>query len=373
MIKSSFRLGTIAGIEVSVNYSLLLIMALVVWQISDLILPYQIPGHSRSVYLAYGVAATIIFCFSILWHELAHSLMALYYKVRVRRIVLYFLGGLAEIEDEPRTAGQEFWIAVVGPLSSLLLGGIFLLIRVPLDNRTLLSAILYWLGMINLILAGFNMLPGFPLDGGRVVRAALWLLTGNHLKATQLVSYFGQLIAYLAIMVGITQIFVPAITLGDPFWNLLLGWFLLQASKAHLRDAEGRVKRETLRGVPIGQLVQGSAALKAEWSLSYAADIMALGNSWRALPVMRDGILVGVLSMDLLQNLPGAGWGHIHVQDIMQPIHNIPTVEADLDLYDALARTDLSDQRYLLVTNQQRPIGFLSHRDLLAFVEQQVL
>lgn len=364
MFRSSIRLGRLAGIEIAVNYSLFLIAIFVVWQI-DFLLSQQIGSTSDTQNLIYGIVTALLFFASILWHELAHSVVALAYKLRVRRIVLYFLGGIAEIEDEPRTAAQEFWIAIVGPISSLILGGLFWLIRLPFDEATAVSIVLYWLGFINIILAVFNMMPGFPLDGGRVLRALIWGMSGNHLTGTRIVSYLGFFVTALIVIAAIISPLYPA--LGNPLWNLFIAWFIYSASRIHLREAE---RRDALRGIPIGQLVKGAVALKAEWSLTYAADIIALGSPMSALPVVHDGELVGALSMDLLRALPNNGWGSVRVEQVMQPIHTVPRVEASMDVYDAIR--DLNNQNFVLVMNDQRLLGLISLHDLLLFAEQRV-
>jgi CBS domain-containing protein len=211
------------------------------------------------------------------------------------------------------------------------------------------------------------MVPGFPLDGGRVARAIVWWLTGNYLRATRWTAFLGQAFAVIAVVAGFFSLSQNSVYLGDPIWNFLIAMFLWQASRGHLRSAEFR---ENLRGVPIGNLVRHSVPLKAEWPLTYAADIIAMGGPLSALPVMREGQLVGVLSMDLLRNLPRMGWGGVRVEDIMQPINSVRTIDANIDLYEAIRNTDLHDQRVLLVTKQQNPIGLLSQRELLAFAEQ---
>ena len=367
MYGSSFRLGRIAGIEIAINYSLFLIGVFVVVQM-NMILENRLPTSPPATNIMVGVFSAFVFFASILWHELAHAIVAKFYKVRVKRILLFFLGGVAEIEDEPRTPAEEFWIAVIGPISSAVLGGLFFLMHSLLPELSPIGIAFRWLALINLLLAGFNMLPGFPLDGARVLRASLWWLTGNHLRATRFVSYFGIGVAVTLLILGAVNLFLNKPALGSPLINLFMAWFLYSASKAHLRDSQFRSK---IRGTPIGQLVQGSIPLKAEWPLAYAADIIAMGKPDSALPVMHNGRLVGVLSLDLLQSLPRIGWGGVRVQDIMQNIENVCTVEAHLDVYDALRNQDLNTERYLLVMNQHIPLGLVSQREILAYAENR--
>lgn len=367
MYGSSLRLGRIAGIEIAINYSLFLIGVFVVIQM-NMILETQLPTSKPATNIVIGIFSAFIFFASILWHELAHAIVAKLYNVRVKRILLFFLGGVAEIQDEPRKPAEEFWIAIVGPISSAILGGLFFLIYTLLPELSPMGIAFRWLGLINFLLAGFNMLPGFPLDGARVLRAILWWLTGNHLRATRIVSYFGIGVAGVLLVLGMLSLFVNNPAFGGPLINLFMAWFLYSASKAHLRDSQFRDK---MRGTPIGKLVQGSIPLKAEWPLAYAADIIAMGKPDSALPVMRSGRLVGVLSLDLLQALPRIGWSGVRVQDIMQNIENIRTVDAHVDVYDALRNQDLNQERYLLVMNQQIPLGLVSQREIVTYAENR--
>lgn len=367
MYGSSLRLGRIAGIEIAINYSLFFIGIIVVMYVNT-VLEQALPENNAVMNLVVGVISALIFFLSILWHELAHAIVAKLYKVRVKRILLFFLGGVAEIQDEPRKPAEEFWIAFVGPLSSLLLGGLFYLIHLALPTFSAIGIAFRWLAIINILLAGFNMLPGFPLDGGRVLRAIIWWLTGNHLRATRIVSSFGMGIAVVLFLVSAVELFMPNGRIDGVFINIFMAWFLYSASRAHLRDSKFRSK---MRGTPIGQLVRGGIPLKAEWPLAYAADIIAMGKPDSALPVMQDGKLVGVLSTDLISALPRIGWSSVRVRDIMQNIRNIRTVDAHVDVYDALRNQDLNKERYLLVLNQQIPIGLVSQREILTYAENR--
>lgn len=368
MTSSSIRLGKFLGIEVGLNYSLLFIAALVTVQLSTLVLPNHAPGYSQASYWILSSITAVVFFISILWHEFAHALMAKFFKVRVRRIVLFFMGGVAEIEEDPRTPTQEFWIALVGPLSSLLLGGIFLGLHLPFGRNDIYGEIFFWLGEINIILALFNMIPAFPLDGGRVFRAVFWFFSKNYLRATRLASYLSQGIAYLAIMAGFLSMFVRGLLMGSGVWGILLGWFLLNAAKSHMQTAQ---VRESLRGIPLGQLVRQGSPLNPDWPLAIALDTMAIGGTATSSPVVRDGRTIGFLSVEVLRKIPRMGWGGVRVENVMTPINGIRTVDAYQDLYDTLRNQDLHDEPYLLVTANQQPIGLLSQRELLAFAEQQ--
>ncbi len=369
MLGASLRIGKIAGIRIGINYSLFFIAALVTFQLAGIVLPERAPGYSDAIYWSFSVFGAVLFFSSILWHELAHALMARFYGIPVHQIVLFFLGGVAQIEREPRKALQEFWIVIVGPLSSLVLGGMFLGVSFLLRGSPILAEVFFWLGIINIMLAIFNMVPGFPLDGGRVFRAIVWGLSGDYLKATRWASLLGQGLAYMLILSGFVSLFTPQTIIGGGFFSVLLGFFLLSAAKQHLRDA---TLRAGLQGVAVGQLVNWGRALESDWPLAYAIDMMAVGGVTSAAPVTRNGQLVGVLTVENFRVLPRLHWGNVSVETVMIPIHQLRTVDAHRNLYDTLRDSDLNEQSYLLVVNEQRPVGLLSQRDILRFTEQRL-
>jgi Zn-dependent protease len=365
----SISFGKIAGVKVGINYSLLIIAALVTWQLT-LELPVRAPGFDDSVYFWYAAIGAGLFFFSILWHELAHAIVAKAYGLKVKQIVLFFLGGVAEIETEPRRAHQEFWIALIGPLSSVALGGIFLGMRELFDDASVVSAMLWWLGTINLLLAAFNMLPGFPLDGGRVLRAVIWWLSGNYLSASRLSAYLGQGMGGLMIVGGIFSVFFGNIT---GLWLLFLGMFFLNAARAQLWFAE---RRAGLTGVSMGQLVGnhgGNIAVNADWPLSYAVDMMSIGAGGRsAAPVVQNGEMIGVFPLEHVRNMSPMNRVNKIVRDVMVPMNGVRAVDAQVDLFDALNDNATNDYLYLLVVQNQRPIGLLSQRDLLNYQDRML-
>lgn len=369
MLGSSIRLGRIAGIEIGINYSLLLIALLVTYQLSAMVLPLRAPDYSQQVYWIASIIGAVLFFGSILWHELAHALMARFYGIPVRRIVLFFLGGVAEIEREPRKAYQEFWIAIVGPLSSFMLGGLFIGATYFLSNYRIPFEIAYWLGIINMILAAFNMMPGFPLDGGRVLRAILWWISGKYLWATRWASYSGQGFAGLMILSGLGSLFFQNAIFSSGIWTILLGMFLLNAAKTHLQSAQ---VRHGLSGISVGLLVRPRVNLQPHWPLSYALDMMSVGGGATAATVVENGEIVGIVTVENLRLLPHALWANISVESLMTPIGKIQTIDAASDLYETLQNLDLQRQPYLLVTSQERPLGLVSHRDLVGYAERQL-
>lgn len=370
MVGSSYGLGRIAGVRIGIHYSFLFIV-LLIWYRAFELLSFRAPSYSALTYTVFSILGTGLFCFSILWHEVAHVVVAKRYNLRVRQIVLFFLGGVAEIEDEPRTAGQEFWIAFIGPLSSLLLGLLFLGSYIPFGGRTVTGEMLFGLGYLNILLAVFNMLPSFPLDGGRVLHAILWWMSGNYITSTRLSSHIAQLMAWIAIGIGIFSILNPGV-FGRADMMLLMGLFLLYLSylsKQHLQRAE---VRNGLSGISVGQLVSPTRVVEANWPLAYALDMMAIESNAMAAPVVDSNEIVGVLSIEHLRIFPRQQWGHLRVDAVMTPIAGVRTIDVHHDLFQALQKSHLDQQPYLLVTSNQQPIGLLSYREIVNFAKQQL-
>ena len=229
-MRSQIKLGRIFGIEIGLHYSWFLIALLIVYSLTSQFHASN-PGWGDQVILTVAIATAILFFVSLLLHELAHSLVATSHGLPVREITLFALGGVSQIEKNPTSAKLEFWMAFVGPLTSVIIGGICVgLARVigqPSSDPWM--AMLQWLGYINLMLGAFNLIPGYPLDGGRVLRAIIWWKTGNADRSTRLAARIGQVVAFCFIAVGIFEFFGGAGFGG--LWIAFIGWFLLQAAR----------------------------------------------------------------------------------------------------------------------------------------------
>ena len=210
----NIRLGKISGIPVGVNWSVLAIFVLIVWELAELVLPSYSPYSSAIVYWTVGVITTVLFFVSLLAHEASHSVVAKRNGIGVRRITLWLFGGVSELESEALTSGADFRIAVVGPLTSFVFAVIFALLRLmflQFGSGNVLSSAMGWLAWMNLMLGGFNMLPGAPLDGGRVVRAYLWHRSGDRLRAATAAARSGEILGYVLVALGILEFFTGAL------------------------------------------------------------------------------------------------------------------------------------------------------------------
>jgi Zn-dependent protease len=227
----TFRIGKIAGIDIDIHVSWIIIVVLLTVSLATGWFPQLYAGWSTPTYWLIAFLSSLLLFVSVLLHELAHSLVARRRGLPVKSITLFIFGGVSNIEMEPGTPGIEFQMAFVGPLTSLLIGAICFLLQVPLrGSNSPLEGILFYLAVTNILLGFFNLIPGFPLDGGRVLRSIIWRITGNLQQATRVASLTGQFIAYLFILLGIWIFFVGDIL--DGIWLGFIGWFLLSAAQS---------------------------------------------------------------------------------------------------------------------------------------------
>ena len=363
-MESSFKLTRIRGIDVGVHYTWLLAFALVSWSLAAGYFPQNYPGWGRGLYWTVGVAAALMLFGSVLAHELCHAFVAQARGLPVHGITLFIFGGVTNITSESENARDEFLVAVVGPLSSLALAGLFwLAARAVPNDRSPLDASLTYLALVNFTLAIFNILPGFPLDGGRVLRAILWGVMGSISRATRIASLVGQGLALLFIGYGFVQILE-----GDFFgglWIGFIGWFLNSAADATRRQV--RIQ-EGFRGVRVDQLMQPNPpAVSPGLPVRVLVDEYILRHGVRALPVALDGRIVGLVSLTDVKRLPPDEWDRNAVGAIMTrpPLKVVgPREEAGRAL-QLLADQDVNQ---LLVVENGAVVGLLSRGDVMRFL-----
>ncbi len=374
----SLKLGRIAGIEIRVHYSWLFVALVVTWSLAAGYFPARYRSWSAEAYWIAGIAAALLFFASVLLHELAHSLVARARGSRVQSITLFIFGGVSTIRDEPSSAGDEFAIAVVGPLSSLLLAGIFWVIGAAVPPAGPATgpahAVLTYLAFINAILAVFNLLPGFPLDGGRVLRSALWAATRSLQRATELAAYVGHTIAYLLIFWGITQAFSGALLNG--MWTVFIGWFLDGAATAARR---GQEQRAALRGLRVAELMEANPPVATPaMSVQEFVFLYALRHGRRALPVVEPPgpesapgtppRLLGLVTITDVKEVPQPEWATTSVAQIMTPMP-LRTVTPDTLVEEALRLLVDGSLNQVPVVLGDRLVGLLTRADLLRYLQ----
>ena len=361
----TFQLGRIAGIRIGVNWSWLIVFALIVWSLAAAVFPSQNPGFSDGEYVALAVAAAILFFASLLLHELGHALQARREGVEIEGINLWLFGGVAQFKGGFPSAGAEFRIAIAGPLVSLALGVFFVVVAVFAGLPNALDGVVAWLGYTNLILLVFNLLPALPLDGGRVLRSALWHFRGDLQWATWVASGVGRAFGFLFIGLGLFMLIFEGAFSGA--WLAFIGWFLLQAATAEARYV---ATKQALDGLRVRDLmILQPVTVEADLSLGEFMDAVAWSQRYTTYPVLEQGRPIGLLAFRSVASVPRDEWNTRRVRDVMVPREEVPVLDADEPAIDALAELSRSEVNRGLVLDNGRLAGFLSITDLARALE----
>jgi Zn-dependent protease len=342
------RIGRILGIPIYIDLSWIIIFGLITYLISTQFAQLN-PRWTTPELWTLGAATSLLFFGSVLFHELAHSVVAQRYKIRVLSITLFLFGGLARIGKEPSKAIQEFNIAIAGPLASAFLGGGFYLFRLLFPDSRPVEAMATYLYETNLALALFNMLPGFPLDGGRIFRAIVWRTTKDFVRATRMAGGSGKLIAYGMIVLGLSLAFgVIGNTRWQGIWLAVIGWFLLNAAQASVAQV---TIRETLNGLCAADVMTHEVpAIPANLSLDeYSNEVLRTGR--RVHIVTMDQRLVGMMNVAALNTVPREDWNMNSVQAVMVPRERILWAAPNEPLPALLDRLVAADVNQMPVVN----------------------
>jgi Zn-dependent protease/CBS domain-containing protein len=366
-MRSHIKLGRVFGIEIGIDYSWFIIAWLITFSLAARFRSAD-PGWSPGVIWGAAVITAILFFVSLLAHELAHSLVARAHKLPVRRITLFALGGVSVIEREAPDAKTEFLVAIVGPLTSVVLGAAMLWSAKVLAGNPAIGpqtpsiAILYWLGTINLGLGVFNMLPGYPLDGGRILRAVVWWITGSMERATRFAARVGQGIAVIFIGLGIYQFFRGAGFNG--LWIAFIGWFLLQAAGANYKEVE---LKHALSGVRAGDLMSRDCAeVPGPTSVKDFVDEFLLRTGRRCFFVTVQDRIAGLITPHDVRALDRSLWPVTPVQQIMKPLDKVRAVSPETTASDALELMAREDLNQVAVISDHRVEGMLSRSNILS-------
>jgi Zn-dependent protease/predicted transcriptional regulator len=380
------RLGRIAGIRVTLDWSLLIIFALITLMLSGGLLPAWHPDWGGLTVLVTAAGAAVLFLVSVLAHELSHAVVGRRLGVRIERITLFVFGGMAHMEDEPRTWQAELGMAVAGPIASLLLGFVFLYLAgvlsgpvevnpeeplATLSRLSPLATILFWLGPVNIILGLFNMIPGFPLDGGRVLRAILWGATGDLVRATSWAAAAGQGVAWLLIASGFAMILgvrVPVFGSGPVagLWIALIGWFL---NNAALTSSRRLILQEGLGDLTVRRVMHTDfVAVPPDILVQDFVDERLLGSSQRAFPVIDDGQLLGIVCLADVRKLGREGRASTRLNEIMTPAAELQTLSPAEKASDALDRLTQAGVNQVLVVEDGVLQGMVTREDVLKWL-----
>jgi Zn-dependent protease/predicted transcriptional regulator len=363
-MNGNLTIGRFGGVELRLNWSLLAVVALIVWSLSDGVFPSQNPGLSHNTYLGMAVVASLLFLASIALHELGHSWVARREGIEVDSITLWLFGGVSQLNGRFKSPGVEFRVAVSGPLVSIGLGVLFVLVALA-GAPSEVDGVAAWLGYINLLLAAFNLLPAAPLDGGRVLHAILWRAKGDFAWATRVASEVGQGFAYLFIALGLAMFIFEGSFSGA--WLAFIGWFLLQGARAEARYV---ATEQALGGLRVRDLiVRHPVTVDADSTIGRFMDDVAWSHRFTTYPVLEGDRPVGLLAFASVAAVPRSDWDSRRVRDTMFPLDDIPLLTEDELAVDALQELSAPTGNRGLVVDDGHLAGLLSITDIARALE----
>ena len=364
-MESSFTIARIRGIPIGVHYTWLLALGLMSWSLAAGYFPSTHPGWPRPQYWIVGIVAALLLFVSVVLHELTHSFVAQARGLTVHSITLFIFGGVSNIQSDSEDPQDEFLVAVVGPLSSLVIAALCWLGLQAVPGTTgPANALLNYLWIVNLMLALFNILPGFPLDGGRVLRAILWGTSGSMVKGTRWATYVGQAVAFAFIGYGVLQVLERDFLNG--LWIGFIGWFLNSAAESTRRQV---VAQETFRGITVARVMQANPPMVSPaMPVRELAEEYILRRGLRAFPVARDGAVVGLVTLSDVKHLPVEQWDDNSVGAIMTKAP-MKTIEPRSELRKALDILVTEDVNQLVVVEDGTVLGLLSRGDVMRFLQ----
>lgn len=368
MLRGNFRIGKIFGIPIEINVSWLLILLLVTWTIAEGYFTRDEFQHLSALdRWLLGVAAALLLFGSILLHELMHSIVAVKNGLPVKKITLFLFGGVAQMSEEPQSAGVEFKMAVAGPLTSFVLAVVFSIVFFAFyygggGARSVPAALFMYLALINFMVLVFNMVPGFPLDGGRVLRAIIWHVTGNVTKATYITSRIGKGFAIFLIIVGLLSVVAGNNLIGG-IWFVFIGFFLQQAADSGYYQV---LMKKGLEGHFVYEVMQSDVVtVEADSTVGEAVQDYFMKYRFNSFPVLEGGQLVGMLTTHDLKAIPREEWDHRLVREIMEtgPVEH--ALSPDESAYGALSRIAQDGMGRLPVVKDGAIVGIVSNRDIM--------
>jgi Zn-dependent protease/CBS domain-containing protein len=372
-MKAQIKLFKVFGIQIGLHYSWLLIAVLIAFSMAGQFAATN-PRWSGGVIWSLAIVTTILFFATIVIHELSHAAVAKARGLPVRSITLFALGGVAQIEKEASDARTEFWMAVAGPITSAIIGAIclgaaFLLGWSPLrDQQSPLTAMLGWLGAINLTLAVFNMIPGFPLDGGRVLRAIIWWITGDPAKAIRIASSIGQLLAFSFIVWGLYRFFNGAGFAG--LWLTFIGWFLLDAARSAYAQFE---VTNRLRGVDVKDVMASNwPSVNVDTTLETFVNDYLLRSGRRSFIAEDGGQPAGMITTHEVKEIEREKWARLRVADAMIPLEKLHAIKPTANVNKALEIMGREDVNQLPVMANGHLEGIVSRADILRLLQTRM-
>ena len=358
----NLRIARIAGIAIEIHFSWLLIVGLVSWTLADDVFPGRYENWSTAAYWIVGIAAAVLLFATVLIHELAHALVAIRRGVPVPRITLFIFGGVSQMARQPETARAEFAIAAAGPAMSFIIAAVTGVLAVTLGSANeKAEAIFGYLATINLLLGIFNLLPGFPLDGGRVLRSIVWGRTQNFRRATQTAAGVGEIFAYG--LMGAGLLFALSGFLLNGIWFAFIGWFLFGAARGEASQLQLDTILRRLRAASV--MHQDFVSVPPGMPVQEVVDRYMLEKGERAVMVANDGAVLGILTVTDVQKVPRDEWPRTPAQRIMTPREKVATVSTETPALDVLQLIGERRLNQVPVLEDGRMVGLITRRELL--------
>ena len=363
LLKGSWRITTIMGIPIRVHFSWLIVFGLITWSLSTYYFPKAAPELPVASYWVKGAIAALLLFASVAFHELAHSFVAKKYRIPILSITLFVFGGVAQMKGEPPHPKAEFRIAIAGPLASFFLSGLFFLFYTATVSPGM-KALFAYLAQLNLVLGTFNLIPGFPMDGGRVLRSIIWERSKDYFYATRKASNIGQKIALFFIFFGLFSIFT-----GFPggLWLMLIGWFLYTAAQASYQQA---YLQETLSDIKVRDvMVRDIVTVNSSITIDEAVNRYFLKYGYGGFPVIDDGKFVGIITLKEVKDVRREDWKKVKVSDVMVPHDRRWEVSPDTDVMRVLELMITEDKGRLVVTENGNIIGLITRNGIARYIQ----
>jgi Zn-dependent protease len=372
-MKQNLRLGRVAGIPVGIHWSVAVIVGLIAGILGAQVLPQMAPGQSTAAYWAVAIPGALLFVAALLAHELAHAFVAKRAGVPVRSITLWALGGVAELGGDPPSARADLQIAVAGPATSLIAAAVFGGLAAGLDAAgapAIAVGAFIWLTIMNALLAAFNLLPGAPLDGGRILRAALWMHHGDRSRAARTAAGAGRIVGGALIGLGLVEVFAGGGIGG--LWLMLVGFFLITAANA---EVAAQTAADALGGLLVRDVMTPEPAIGAGWiSVGDFIDRVALHTAQSVFPVVGpDGALIGIVGLDRLSRLPAAARPVTRLEEVAVAVPPDYLARPDDQASRLLTRPPLDRQLAAVVTDEGRIVGLVTIENLRQVIQRAQL
>jgi len=369
----SINSGKIFGIQFRLHYTWFIIFVLITASLSMQYLPFAYPGWRQTLYWVIGTVISLLFFSSVVAHELAHSLVGRANGIPVKSITLFIFGGVAHMTEEAKRYGAEFRMAVAGPACSLLLGGFFFLVFYLTANlNEQIAAVSFWLAQVNIMLAVFNLIPGFPLDGGRVFRSLMWRFTGDYQRSTRIATRVGQIVGYIFILAGITAAVIRPFGMDwfNGIWLAFIGWFLSTTATSSYRQVKWQASLKNLSASEV--MTSEIIPVPGTISVYHLVRDYILTHGNRVFLVAESGEVGGAVSLDEIKNVPETERETVLVRDVMVLAGKLRAVPPQLDALTILERMEAAGINYVLVVSEEKVTGFITRDNLLRILQLRV-